>query len=181
MSEIFHISERGDIQTFTPRPFWHVNFVWSGRVSPNKSIPNGATIFTVVYCDSADKLPFYYLPRSTPRIWLTHAISGRNIRTLQGLCDTSGDYRVLVVPTDAEAGIRSQQFYRYSFDPSEFELLPTGEWVCYRPVKPTAVSGAHRTTESLAIDGVQLVFCSDLPALKHRLDEESVVHHCEKV
>lgn len=180
MDPVFHISDRADID-FKPRPFWHVNYVWSGRVTSEKPLPPGATIFHVVYADTADKIPFYYLPRLTPRIWLTDAISGRSISTVSGLIDTSGAYRALLVPVNAEAAIRAHQFYKYSFEPADFERLPSGEWVCYRPVKPTAVSGPHQATASLAADGVQLIFCADLPELKKRLDEDSVKHHCEKV
>ncbi|CAN5419209.1 hypothetical protein BH10PLA1_BH10PLA1_01320 [soil metagenome] len=181
MNEIFHISDCGDIKTFTPQAFWHVNYIWSGRVKPDKPIPDGAIIVHVVYADTSDKIPFYYLPRLTPRIWLTEAVSGRNVGAVRDLLDTSGAYRALLVPAEAEQSIRSHQFYKYSFEPSDFALLPSGEWVCYRPVEPTAVTGPHSAADSLEADGVKLIFCADLRAMKKRLDDDSIVHHCEKV
>jgi len=181
LSNLFHISDRKDIAEFVPRAFWHVNYVRSGSVRPCRKLPDGADIINVVWAEGKDKLPFYFLPRSTPRLWFTTEISGSNISFLEQFCDTSDEYKLLIVPTDCTASIERFSFYKYTFSDILFNQLPNSEWASFETVQPVDIAGPFSALKSLANEGVALRYVKDIHEVKKKINALKIKHHSEKI
>lgn len=181
MDHLIHVSENPRIRVFTPRTYWHIDYSVSGRVVPGREIPEGAELIEVVWAHSEEQIPFYYLPRAVPRVWLTDKITGLNNEFVAQFCDVSSSYRALVVPHVALRSIESFAFYKYLFARRYFDELPNGEWASASAVVPTRMLGPFSPQRALMEDNVTLFYVDDIAAFKARLTEAQVSCHAENL
>lgn len=119
---LYHISDKGGIEVFEPRP------------SPHSS-SNADDL--MVWAIDGEHVQNYLLQRDCPRVTF---FAGRNttaedVATFLG---PSGAVHVIAVEASWLLRIQSQHLVRYEFDPSVFKLqdATAGYWISRQPVSP---------------------------------------------
>lgn len=155
--QLFHFSERGDIEVFEPRPV----IVPSPR-APGREWLSGPLVWAI----DAWHQPMYLFPRDCPRIllWPRAGTSSEDLRIYWG--DRSCRMVAHIESAWFEALSRAA-LYRYEFPIHAFESLDdAGMWVARAAVEPTGVERIDDLAGALLECEVELRVLPSLAPLK---------------
>jgi hypothetical protein len=168
---VYHNSPNPDIDVFVPRPFWH-NEDWS------ESIRDETPDFIkddVVFAIDKNKVPFYALPRDTPRILLNqfHNASKKFLKL------TSAN--IMLLPKVEKASILAHSWTEYRFEKKDFEHLPTDEWISRKAVKPIGKTSYKDPISFLKKSGYKVIWVDDLSKIASLLINKDLPFDAENI
>ena len=157
LSRLFHFSERGDIDSFRPKPV----DVPSER-TPGEEWLNGSLVWAVDELRQAT----YLFPRDCPRIllWPTEATSADDLDAWWGDRSCS---MIAHIEWEWLDRLRAQVLFRYELPAETF--LPTSDewmWVSKQTVEPIAVERLDNLLAALRLQGVELRLIESLLPLQ---------------
>jgi hypothetical protein len=146
MSELFHVSDRGDIARFDPRP-------------------SDYTDHPVVWAIHRTRLPNYLLPRDCPRVtfYADENTSRDDIERFLGK-----DRIVVAVEEGWVERIAAASLFLYAMPQAPFALhdATAGYWVSREPVTPVSRDALSGLPEAIAAHGATLKTLPSLWALQ---------------
>jgi Family of unknown function (DUF6886) len=150
--KLFHVSGRGDIALFVPRPV----------PSPDAGVEGEA-----VWAIDEAHLPNYLLPRDCPRVTFRAAgrtTAGDRAKFLTG----TKAARVIAVEARWLPAIRSDSLFLYRFSPDAFALTDKGAgyYISRRAVAPLSVARLDDLLTELLQRNIELRILPDLWALR---------------
>ena len=164
---VYHASEVADIDEFVPKRYWHIGFERSGPLV--EGLPDGAEAIECFYGSSEWYVPFYYAPKSCPRLLVCRTKSPSSFHRLGEVVRPLGSDRVMFFRCADRELLERHRFTVYELPGESFERLPNGEFVAHRPVKPICRRSMADVVASLEAQGYQVAFVSDVEATRVRL------------
>ena len=164
---VYHASENPDIQVFRPRCYWHIGFERSGPLE--EGAPEGAEVTECFYASSAAYVPFYYAPKSCPRLFVWRQKSPDTFSRLREVLAPVTSDKVMFFRASDRKVLECHRFTVYRFSRDAFEQLPNREFVTHRPVRPQSRETSANVCAALEDRGYQVVFVDDLEEMRRGL------------
>lgn len=166
---VYHASENPDIQVFLPRRYWHIGFERSGPLAEDAEPPEGAEVIECFYASSAAYVPFYYAPKSCPRLFVWRQKCPDTFSRLREVLVPVTSDRVMFFRASDRKVLERHRFTVYRFSRDAFEQLPNGEFMTHRLVFPQSRETSTDVCAALEDRGYQVVCAEDLEEMRRRL------------
>jgi len=139
---VYHASPNSNIDKFTPKTFAHnKDLTESGRWDDDKEPPKGMKKSKLVYAGRKDHIPFYSLPRNSPRITITDK---EDVKTMgPDILKMHPDLKLgkknIFVNAKDRDKLKKHSFTVYKMKGDEFHHYPqTDEYVSKKEHKPVS-------------------------------------------
>lgn len=154
---MFHFSERGDIDSFAPRPVE----VPSVR-KPGMEWLNGPLVWAI---DEVHQ-PLYLFPRDCPRI-LIWQVEGSTSADWTAWCGGSTARMVAYIEPEWAQRLERDSIFRYELPVDGFQTLnDAGMWVSTKVIDPLALEPVNGLTAALRAQDVELRVVENLGAVR---------------
>ncbi len=155
---LHHISDRGHIVRFDPRP--------APLQSPGQKGPEGKMVWAV----DRFHLHNYLLPRDCPRVtyYATPTSASEDVERL--MAGTAARF-VIAIETGWLPEVQRTTLYRYDFDPDPFVVHDSGAgyYIAREPIVPIAVTAISDLLTALLAHDVELRIMPSLWGLRDRV------------
>lgn len=137
MAIVYHASDKLGMREFIPRRFWHsADYSRSGNLRDGEVPPPGMTEVSAFYASTLEYLPFYFVPPTVRRLYLSLAKHCDMPLALTLLnIETPSKNLLIVTPADA-AKLEAYTFSVYEFDAAQFQRVSGSEYIAGQPVRP---------------------------------------------
>lgn len=166
MSKLFHVSERGNIEKFIPRPI----------PSPDTGITGEA-----VWAIDKTRLPNYLLPRDCPRVtFCCSEMTSEEDRKRFNLNESID--RVIAIEAGWKSIIENSHIYLYEFASDTFQLVDdaAGYYISRCPVTPTNVRTISNLLKEINLYNVELRILPNLWALRNAIVKSTMQYSIVK-
>ncbi|AYB43223.1 DUF6886 family protein [Paenibacillus lautus] len=155
---LYHFSEEPDIPIFEPRILYNQNN------EPAK-----------VWVIDAHHAPHYYFPRECPRVCV-EAVESTTKADVETFFGMSCARRMIAIEAAWYERVRTGCVYRYSFDPTDFELFDAnaGYYIATKTVVPVRIERMDDLVASILQEGIELRITPSLMPLKERIPASTV-------
>jgi hypothetical protein len=164
---LYHISDRGDITQFVPRP--------APVQRPGQAAPEGEMVWAI----DGDHLHNYLLPRDCPRITY-YALPTSTSEDVERLMAGTGARYVVAIETKWLPELQRSTLYRYDFAPDPFVAHDPGAgyYIACEPITPVAVTPISDLIAELLQHNVELRIMPSLWGLCDRVVASSLQFSC---
>ena len=178
---LYHASPNPDIDVFEPRPFAHnEDFTESGAWVGDEPLPEGWNISNLVFASRRKDMPFYTLPRDTPRllVYMNPKILDYVREIMPSIAGIKK--KLLVLPKSMQEKIEKHTWTEYGFDKKQFSLLPgTIDYASKNTVKPVFKKTHRNPLKYIASKGWEIIFVENMVDVYERLSNSGIEFDAE--
>ena len=178
---LYHASPNPNIDVFEPRPFAHnEDFTESGIWVDDEPLPEGWKISNLVFAGRKSDMPFYTLPRDTPRLLIR--ITPKILNNIHKIIPnvTGVKKKLLVLPKSMQEDIEKHTWTEYGFDMKQFSLLPgTIDYASKNTVKPVFKKTHSNPLKYIASKGWEIIFVENMVDVYERLSNSGIEFDAE--